>query len=259
MTVVLDVEGREAVVAPRDGRFRGSATLDQERKELRVTLRSADHRVERQYRLLRWDDGPWEPAELLCEVSRSGAAVQAYVAWPERGPHRDPAGLAEYRLQPVLLEHEPGDIGQGVFERGFCWPGVVTPGWVAMAAICSNGDPFCFRTYHAGFSDLGYAYCDRDSAVGTWPTGDEPPAAQEAFAAWRATGDPAHFAAGADAIDRWLANDRCPCGGGFAYRNPLRCPTDGTGYVDLADPRRRTEEYYFIQLHGRPIVPLRQP
>jgi hypothetical protein len=42
----------------------------------------------------------------------------------------------------------------------------------------------------------------------------------------------------------------------FADLNPLRCPTDGSTYVDMADPRRRMDEYYFIQVRGRPIVGL---
>lgn len=257
MTVHLLVEGRLAVAAPAEGDFQATLMVpDHVGAELIVTLGTSGPNVAREFRLVRWTGEAWAGRELICTVSRHGAAVQPYVAWPEIGPEHDPEGRAEYRLQPFMLGQPEGGAGQGVFERGFCWSGRVTPGWVFMAARCSAGDPFCFRTYHAGFSELGYAYCERDSAVGTWNVHDEPPAATEAFGEWRATKDLSAFARGVSEIDSRLQGQPCSCGGSFAYLNPLRCPTDGSVYVDLADPRRRMDEYYFIQLHNRPMVKL---
>jgi hypothetical protein len=257
VAVLLEVEDQVVVTAPGDGEFGGTAVVpDQVGTELRVTLRTTEPDGAREYRLVHWGGERWAGHELSCQVLRRGAAVQPFVAWKESGSDHDSDGMAEYRLQPFMLGQDDRSDGQGVFERGFCWSGHVTPGWIRMAAICAAGDSFCFRTYHAGFSDLGYAYCDRDSAVGTWDANDQPSAVTSAFREWRSSGEPAAFETGVTELDRRLTGQPCPCGGSFAVLNPLRCPTDGSVYVDMSDPRRRLDEYYFIQLHGRPIVEL---
>ena len=71
--------------------------------------------------------------------------------------------------------------------------------------------------YHAGFSDIGFLYCDKNSDVVTWSTYDE------TFT--KLVGDvvPWGLDEGAQRKIEGAVID-CPCGGKFRFENPLRCP-----------------------------------
>lgn len=92
--------------------------------------------------------------------------------------------------------------------------------------------------YHAGFSDLGFLYCDKDSKVVT-------------FNAY----DPEyHRAVGCNDCVPWQLTDEqqtrvedalvpCPCGGNFLFKNPLRCPNCGK---PLAKPIMKDIYFYVL-------------
>jgi hypothetical protein len=94
---------------------------------------------------------------------------------------------------------------------------------VNMASIecASCGSEFTLNQnhpYHAGFSDMGFLYCDKDTTVVTWNditdtiyrelVGTKAP--------WALTVEQK------ETVENALKS--CPCGGEFKFRNPLRCP-----------------------------------
>jgi hypothetical protein len=75
--------------------------------------------------------------------------------------------------------------------------------------------------YHAGFSDLGFLYCDKDTTVLTFSSYD--PQYQEIVGRihpWVLAWD------GKMGELRRVESRlrKCPCGGSFSFLNPLRCP-----------------------------------
>ncbi len=99
------------------------------------------------------------------------------------------------------------------------------------------------HTYHAGFSELGFLYCDRDTTVVTFSTWDK------VFERLRGELGAKHpWVLG----DKALREDvrhieshliRCPCGGKFSFGNRLLCP-NCRGV--LSEPISKT--IYFIVL-----------
>lgn len=82
------------------------------------------------------------------------------------------------------------------------------------------GAQFSFQRFHAGFSDEGFMYCDRDNTVLTWSSFD---------AFYEGLVGPHH---------PWMLSHEqktaveaavvaCPCGGHFAFDNPPLCPSCG--------------------------------
>jgi hypothetical protein len=95
-----------------------------------------------------------------------------------------------------------------------------------------------YQRLHAGFSNEGYLYCDRDDTVLTWGTYNP------------------HYTRRVDALPWMLTDDEksvvesaikpCPCGGRFAFANPPRCP-----YCHLARPDLVLDATYFVVVGRR--------
>ncbi len=85
-------------------------------------------------------------------------------------------------------------------------------------AICPHcGQPVALERYHAGFSNEGFMYCDRDATVVTWDTYDE--------GYERVVGSVHPWMLSAEqqsAVE--MAMSQCPCGGRFAFGNRPLCP-----------------------------------
>ena len=82
---------------------------------------------------------------------------------------------------------------------------------------------YAVQKYHAGFSDVGFLYCDRDSTVMTFNMYDDE--------YWKFLGSdfPAPWTKEKDkqeALVQVLEKHfkPCPCGGKFSFKNTLRCP-----------------------------------
>jgi len=149
------------------------------------------------------------------------------------------------RLQPFYLPESSGDpaelIGRSLFFRGFHFPGRITPGNVSHVAICDRcRRSFRFQSFHAGFSNLVYFYCE----TGT----------HTLVASSYAEGAPQLLAETApDAVAAFEAKlpacDRCETR--FLYLNPFRCPHCRAPYVDFQRyPSQRPHEYYGNHLYG---------
>lgn len=270
MTIRYLVAGLDAMRAAGDGEFRARFRVPAgvgERLAVRFEAAGAGEPrfAPLAFELLDWEGRVWETTDLYLSLQRHSGVVQAYLAWDEEGAERDPNGLAEYRIQPFILPGSPVVIpeGGGLFERGFAWSDAATPAWIRMAALCRNGDPFVFRTYHAGFNEVGYAYCDRCSRAAIWAFSDEtlgPLAASlpgpDFDMPGRDDAAEAAYRAAVAELDRALAEHPCRCEGTFRYHNPFRCPVDGAVYVDLSDARRRAGEYYWLESPDRPAIEL---
>jgi len=90
--------------------------------------------------------------------------------------------------------------------------------------------------YHAGFSQVGFLYCDRDPTVLTFGIYDK------GFmkiipdrAPWDLSDEEKKQ------VEKHLVD--CPCGGRFLFRNPLRCPLCGGAF---ADPMSLDQIYFVI-------------
>lgn len=143
------------------------------------------------------------------------------------------------RLQPFYLPECEGDaaelIGRGLFFRGFHFSGVVTPGNVSHVAICDQcRRSFRFQSFHAGFSNLVYFYCESGTHT--------------LVASSYAEGAPQLLAENSpDLVERFEAKlppcDRC--GKRFRYYNSFRCPHCAAAYIDFQrHPLERAGEYY---------------
>jgi hypothetical protein len=149
------------------------------------------------------------------------------------------------RLQPFFLpalrETVPDTRGRGLFDRGLHYGGHVTPGNVSLLCLCDEcRATIRLRSFHAGFSHLGYFYCASGTHTLTVPS--QLPGAPAA----RAQPDPQLLAA---------LEARLPpcaeCGKPFAYLNPLRCPRCAAPFIDFrSDPEMRPAEYYGNVIYG---------
>lgn len=97
--------------------------------------------------------------------------------------------------------------------------------------------------YHAGFSDLGFLYCDKDTTVLTFSSYDTQ--YQEIVGRihpWVLAWD-----GRMDELRRVESKLRkCPCGGSFSFRNPLRCPVCGKAFS-----RPMSDDIFFVILDKR--------
>lgn len=100
--------------------------------------------------------------------------------------------------------------------------------------------------YHAGFNDTGFLYCDKDSTVLTFSSYD--PTYDRLLASIYSGSVPHPWGiiekGDKDAlriIEEHLI--RCPCGGRFSFKNPLRCPVCGGAFSGPL-----SETIYFIVL-----------
>ncbi len=150
------------------------------------------------------------------------------------------------RLQPFILPESSKSYdvieGRGLFQRGFHFVGIVTPGNVSLVCVCAFCDRnFRIQSFHAGMSNVAYFYCSdcTETLVASVDLEDAPPVLEEA--------DPA-------ALKRF--EQRLPlcaeCGGSFAYYNPMWCPHCKEPYIDFRRfPKERKFEYYGNVLYGR--------
>jgi len=187
--------------------------------------------------------------EMSVRVHASFAVQADAILMRERGDARESFASRDglgIRLQPFVLPEGGGEParmrGQGLFARGFHFPGLITPGNVSHLCLCDAcGGTFRLQSFHAGFMDVAYFYCDRAphtlTASGWLP--DAPPAL--------GTADP-------EGVRRFEAGlpPCAECGGRFAYLNPLRCPLCLEPYIDFPrHPEIRGNEYYGNFLYGR--------
>jgi hypothetical protein len=80
---------------------------------------------------------------------------------------------------------------------------------------------YMVEVYHAGFSQIGFLYCDKDSTVVTWgPITD--------ITYYMLVGKKLPWSL--DRKEQAVVEDAlkpCPCGGRFRFDNNLRCPSCG--------------------------------
>ncbi|QWT18967.1 hypothetical protein KPL74_14580 [Bacillus sp. NP157] len=157
------------------------------------------------------------------------------------------------RFQPFFLPGAPmsnADMaGKGLFGRGMHFSGSVTPGYILLSCECDACHrSFLIRSYHAGFSNLGYFYSASGRftlTVGTMVPGSPAPlAAPEADAL--------------AALERALP--AAPDGSRFGYLNPFRCPHCRAPYIDFAaHPGLREQEYYGNYFDGSELLRYEAP
>lgn len=155
------------------------------------------------------------------------------------------------RLQPFYLPECEGDpselIGRGLFFRGLHFSGVVTPGNVSHIAICDMcRRSFRFQSFHAGFSNLMYFYCE--SGIHTLVVSSDAEGAPQLLT------DSSHqlikaFEAKLPPCER--------CGKHFGYFNSFRCPRCSAPYIDFQRyPSQRSGEYYGNYMYGDQVQEL---
>jgi hypothetical protein len=149
------------------------------------------------------------------------------------------------RFQPFYLPQCSADAkvlqGQGLFARGLHFSGTVTPGNVSLSCICDScRESFRLQSFHAGFSNTAYFYCNSGPhtiIVGTHIKGAPSPLAKpdsEALAQ----------------LESELPKCQT-CDGEFRYENPLLCPHCKRPYIDFTrHPELRESEYYGNYIYG---------
>jgi len=132
----------------------------------------------------------------------------------------------------------PGDGGQRrpvVLGKESCWR---IPYWgreVSILARVKLRCRSCGRSteaihdhpYHAGFSDVCFLYCDRESSVVTFSVYDP---TYESLSNGKVAWD-----GRLNTVERRRVEENllpCPCGGRFSFENPLRCPHCGAALAD---------------------------
>lgn len=91
------------------------------------------------------------------------------------------------RLQPFILPESSKSYdvieGRGLFQRGFHFVGIVTPGNVSLVCVCAYCDRnFRIQSFHAGMSNVAYFYCSdcTETLVASVDLEDAPPVLEEA-------------------------------------------------------------------------------
>ena len=157
--------------------------------------------------------------------------------------HFDPSAFATgkasgIRFQPFFL---PGAkvnnselSGKGLFARGLHFSGTVTSGNISLSCECDHCKrSFLVRSYHAGFSDLGYFYSG--SGKYTLTVSSRVPGSPAALS----EPNPEELAA----LEARLPI--APDGSTYKYLNPFRCPHCSEPYIDfVTNPGLRQAEYY---------------
>jgi hypothetical protein len=108
---------------------------------------------------------------------------------------------------------------------------------VRSASLCWHcGRTLDFDRFHAGFSNQGYMYCDRDSTIVIWSSYDPTYSAlSESTHPWMLTVEAKQV------VERSIID--CPCGGQFRFANLPRCPHCNGDLGDLA-----SEAIYYVIL-----------
>jgi hypothetical protein len=92
----------------------------------------------------------------------------------------------------------------------------MTPGERHRALCPHCGREFEYERYHAGFSNEGHMYCDRDETVITWDAYSPAYSKLTSEHPWML-----------DSVDQGRVEQAlkpCPNGGRFAFANPPLCP-----------------------------------
>jgi hypothetical protein len=152
------------------------------------------------------------------------------------------------RFQPFFISgakvDNAGFQGKGLFERGLHFSGTITPGNVSLSCICDKCEKnFRIKSFHAGFSNLGYFYSESGSQtlVVSSYIDSAPPA----------MGKPDFEKLAKLEAQLPLAKD----GTSFKYKNSFRCPHCGSAYIDFERfPKQRESEYYGNYFYGDEIV-----
>ena len=152
------------------------------------------------------------------------------------------------RFQPFFISGANVDnaqmVGKGLFERGLHFSGMITPGNVSLSCLCDKCEKsFRIKSFHAGFSNLGYFYSNSGSqtlVVSSYLDGAPP-----------ALGKPDFEKLAILEAKLPLAKD----GTSFKYKNPFRCPYCGSVYIDFERfPNQREIEYYGNYFYGDEIA-----
>ncbi|UPG83895.1 hypothetical protein L2Y94_11050 [Luteibacter aegosomatis] len=152
------------------------------------------------------------------------------------------------RFQPFFLSgakvNNAEFRGKGLFARGLHFTGHVTSGDIVLSCECDDcHTSFHVRSFHAGFSQVGYFYSD--SGKHTLTVSDRVPGCPAALS----TPNPTELAALEAALP--LAPD----GTRFRYTNPFRCPYCSAPYIDFeAHPECRAGEYYGNYFPGAQLL-----
>ncbi|MBN2145016.1 MAG: hypothetical protein JW774_10365 [Candidatus Aureabacteria bacterium] len=175
---------------------------------------------------------------LISTTSHAGDSAKLYREHKISGIRFQPFFLPEGKVKPEEF------IGKGLFERGFHFPGRVTPGNVSCICICDYcRKSFHLQSFHAGFSDVQYFYCSDypHTLVVSSYIKDVPAQLSET--------DP-------DGLNRLESKlPRCSiCNGTFHYLNSFLCPLCKKPYIDFRKyPRNRKNEYYGNHIFGEKI------
>jgi hypothetical protein len=163
-------------------------------------------------------------------------------------------GARGVRLQPFMLPESAADNaifeGKGLFARGLHYSGQITQGNVSLLCLCDQCHAgFRLHSFHAGFSQLAYFYCDGGphTLVASALLQDAPPVL-----------GPADLAA----TTRFeMRLPPCTtCSGRFQRMNPLRCPACNAPYIDFGRfPDEREREYYGNTIYGEALQRFDRP
>ena len=171
------------------------------------------------------DDGTGEPGELHFLLERCKLPVEGLVIPP---------------------------TGGGLFERWMADPGRVNPATVRYSVQCEICDEsFTFRSYHTGFLEVEYFYCDKSSqpliisvndsmlafkrpGAGSQP--DELTPAEIAYARKRI-----------EALEEKLP--KSDYDGTFRWLAPFRCPYCSTPFIDFRNNLFRKAWEYYVCCH----------
>jgi len=152
------------------------------------------------------------------------------------------------RFQPFFISGAKVDnaqlVGKGLFERGFHFPGMITPANVSLSCICDRCEKnFRINSFHAGFANLDYFYSESGSQtlVVSSHLESAPPAK------------------GKLNLDKFAAlEEKMPPakdGTSFKYKNSFRCPHCGSAYIDFERfPGQRETEYYGNYFYGDEVI-----
>lgn len=142
------------------------------------------------------------------------------------------------RFQPFFLPDAdvPAEefLGKGLFHRGLHFSGTVTNGATVLSCVCDEcGKSFLIKSYHMGFSNMGYFYSASGKETLLVPNSVE--------------GCPAALSE-PDGVALKELEGRLPeasDGSQFAYSNSFRCRHCDAAYIDFErHPEMRQGEYY---------------
>ena len=124
-----------------------------------------------------WGDESLEGREynLLVEVDED-FVVRPVLSLPVSDDGTGEEGELHFLLEPIKIPIEGRAMptsGGSLFERGLAEVGRVNPDTVRYSVQCEScSKTFTFRSYHTGFLEVEYCYCDKSSQPLFIPAGD---------------------------------------------------------------------------------------